>query len=165
LPADELASWRFYASTELADVLPEHMSQRVRAALEVVESGRSAVYLELGEPVGDAPDDASVHRPTLLLLKGSPGTGKSTIAREVGRKLGWPVIDKDVVRDLLPDELGGLSYEAMLGFAERQLGMGLSVVAASPLGYGRSYERAMETGERTGARVLVLECECSDPVE
>jgi predicted kinase len=98
-------------------------------------------------------------------MKGSPGTAKSTIAHELGRRLRWPVIDKDVVRDLLPEELGGLSYEAMLGCAERQLAIGLSVIADSPLGYGRSYAGALAIGQRTGARVLVLACECSDADE
>lgn len=103
--------------------------------------------------------------PTLLLLKGPPGSGKSTLATEIGRRLGWPVIDKDAFRDLLPDDLGGLSYEAMLRLAARQLAIGLSVTADSPLGYGTSYRMAIEIGRTAGARVLVLECECSDLVE
>lgn len=98
----------------------------------------------------------------LLLMKGSPGTGKSTIAGALGRALGWPVVDKDDVRDFLPDEIGGVSYQAMLATAHRQLTMGLSVIADSPLGYGRSYREALRVASGAGAQVAVLECECSD---
>lgn len=96
-------------------------------------------------------------------MKGPPGSGKSTVARELGRRLRWPVIDKDDVRDLLPDEIGGLSYEAMLSIARRQLQIGLSVIADSPLGYGRSYRTALAIAAECGARVVVIESECSDP--
>ncbi len=100
--------------------------------------------------------------PSLLLMKGPPGSGKSTLARELGRRLHWPVIDKDDVRDLLPDAIGGISYEAMLAVARRQLQLGLSVIADSPLGYGESYRRAVSLAAECGARVAVIECVCSD---
>lgn len=164
LPADELAAWRFFAVDELEDVLPDSMGRRTRTALELAASDRSA-YLEWGRPLGQVAVSPAPRRPTLVLMKGPPGSGKSTIARELGRRLGWPVIDKDAVRDLLPDELGGLSYEAMLALAERQLAIGLNVIADSPLGYGQAYEKARDIGAVAGARMLVIECECSDDAE
>ena len=100
----------------------------------------------------------------LLLMKGPPGSGKSAIARELGRTLGWPVIDKDDVRDLLPDEIGGVSYEAMLAIARRQLLLGMSVIADSPLGYERGYRAALRIAEET-ALVAVVDCVCSDDAE
>lgn len=100
--------------------------------------------------------------PSLLLMKGPPGSGKSTLARELGRRLRWPIIDKDDVRDLLPDAIGGISYVAMLAIARRQLQLGLSVIADSPLGYGESYRRAVSLAAECGARVAVIECTCSD---
>ena len=109
--------------------------------------------------------DSSTARPDAAPDEGAPGSGKSTIARELARRLRWPVIDKDVFRDLLPDELGGISYEAMLNLAERQLTNGLSVIADSPLGYGTGYRKALAIVERTGANVAVVECACSDPAE
>ena len=108
---------------------------------------------------GDSRSDVP---PSLLLMKGPPGSGKSTLARELGRRLRWPVIDKDDVRDLLPDAIGGISYEAMLAIARRQLQLGLSVIADSPLGYGESYRRAVSLAAECGARVAVIECACSD---
>ncbi len=99
----------------------------------------------------------------LLLMKGPPGSGKSTLAHELGRRLRWPVVDKDDVRDLLPDAIGGLSYEAMLAIAESQLRLGLSVIADSPLGYARSYRRALGIAADCEAQVAVVEVVCSDP--
>jgi predicted kinase len=52
----------------------------------------------------------------------------------------------------------------MLDLAERQLTLGLSVIADSPLGYGTGYEKALDIARRTEAAMLVVECECSDPV-
>ena len=163
LPPGELAAWRWFRGAELDDVLPDYMARRTRVALDAARGGASA-YLEWGHlPASAQATDA--HRPMLVLMKGPPGSGKSTIARELGRRLRWPVIDKDVFRDLLPDELGGLSYEALLDLAERQLAIGLSVIADSPLGYGTSYRKALAIVARTGASVAVVECECSDPAE
>ncbi len=53
----------------------------------------------------------------------------------------------------------------MLGLAARQLAIGLSVIADSPLGYGSSYRRAVEIGRSAGARVRIIECKCSDGAE
>ena len=51
-----------------------------------------------------------MNHPTLLALKGPPGSGKTTLARAISRQLRWPLIDKDDIRDLTDNEPPGLSY-------------------------------------------------------
>lgn len=103
----------------------------------------------------------------LLALMGGPGSGKSTLARALSSTLGWPLIDKDDVRDLLPDALpsaSGLAYEIMFNLARRQLLQGLSVICDSPLTYRRGYEHAVEIAQEAGTRLAVVECRCTDEV-
>jgi predicted kinase len=104
------------------------------------------------------------HPPVLLAFKGPPGTGKSTLARAVGARLGWPAVDKDDVKDVLDGrtpESGRFAYEVMLRVARTQLRQGLSVVCDSPLLRG-VYVQAHRIADETGARLVVVECRCSD---
>jgi predicted kinase len=43
---------------------------------------------------------------TLVVVSGAPGTGKSTVARELGAALRWPVLSLDPVKEALADVLG-----------------------------------------------------------
>jgi hypothetical protein len=43
---------------------------------------------------------------TLIVVSGAPGTGKSTIARELGAALGLPVLSLDPIKEALADVLG-----------------------------------------------------------
>jgi predicted kinase len=98
----------------------------------------------------------------LVAMKGPPGSGKSALARALSRRLGWPLIDKDDVRDLSEQEPPGLSYNVMLNIGRRQLLQGLSVICDSPLGYRFTYEAATRMAAEAGARLAVVECQCPD---
>jgi predicted kinase len=96
---------------------------------------------------------------------GPPGSGKSTLGRALSRHLGWPLVDKDDVRDLLDDavpQAGGLAYAIMFNVARRQLVQGLSVICDSPFAYRRCYERAQEIVQEAQAALAIVECRCSD---
>jgi len=66
---------------------------------------------------------AVTDKPTLLMLAGLPGTGKSTLAAALARRLGWPVLDKDLFNAVLLEahlaqaQAGLLAYELGLTLA------------------------------------------------
>ncbi|HYU75177.1 MAG TPA: AAA family ATPase, partial [Ktedonobacteraceae bacterium] len=82
---------------------------------------------------------------TLIVMRGYPGTGKSTIARAISAALHAPLIDRDILRQKAVDIFGNLphvgrfSYELMFALAEEQLSLGLSVVVDTPLTYRTTY--------------------------
>lgn len=101
----------------------------------------------------------------LMAMKGFAGCGKSTLARTLSRELGWPMIDKDDVKDILDGRVqaaGPLAYEIMFNIARRQLLQGLSVICDSPLTGSVSYERAQRTATEARASLVIVECICSD---
>jgi predicted kinase len=101
----------------------------------------------------------------LIVMKGFAGSGKSTLARALSRELGWPLVDKDDVKDLLDGHVqapGPLAYATMFNIARRQLLQGLSVICDSPLTGSLSYERAQGIATQTHASLGVVECICSD---
>lgn len=101
----------------------------------------------------------------LVAMRGLPGCGKSTVARALSRRLGWPLIDKDDVKDVLHRQAldtGRLAYDVMLRVARRQLLQGLSVICDSPLIHPALYERAQRIAAESGATLAIVECVCSD---
>jgi predicted kinase len=101
----------------------------------------------------------------LIAMKGFAGCGKSTLSRALSRELGWPMIDKDDVKDLLDGHAsaaGPLAYNIMFNIARRQLLQGLNVICDSPLTGNISYEHAQAIARETHASLGIIECVCSD---
>jgi predicted kinase len=109
-----------------------------------------------------------------LLLKGQPGSGKSTLGRGISRQLRWPLIDKDDARDafeqVLMAEAGektrhaiyidwnSLSYDVIFRVVETQLACGLSVILDTPLARLSLFERAAALARRHDAVIAVVDC-------
>ncbi len=101
----------------------------------------------------------------LIMFKGFPGSGKSTLSRALSRQLHWPLIDKDDVKDMLSElvpDADGLAYDVMLNIVRRQLLQGLNVICDSPLTHLVTYEQAQHITQKTHADLAIVECFCSD---
>jgi predicted kinase len=106
--------------------------------------------------------------PTLLLMAGLPGSGKSTIALAVGRRLGWPVLDKDTIKSGLlelgaDEELAAQASYVLLHELAQDLvvGQGLSVILDTPTSYERVVEATSKIAEEAGGFLGIVLCEAS----
>ncbi len=107
---------------------------------------------------------ASKH-PTLVMLAGLPGTGKTTLAYALVQQLGWPVLDKDLINGVLlkagmgQEQAAPLAYQLLFTFAEDLIiKQRLPIILDSA---GRQLfilERAQNIAQRGNARFKVIYC-------
>ena len=108
----------------------------------------------------------------LIVFSGLPGTGKSSLAEAVGRKLGIPVFAKDWLEAVLlrgelipgnPDKaLGFAGYELLTVLAERQLSLNQSVILDSVAATATLRLQWRDLANQHGAEWQVVECICSN---
>ena len=101
---------------------------------------------------------------TVVLLAGSTGAGKTTIAQSVGRALQWPVVDKDTSKSTLlaggvsEEAAAPLAYDLMFAHARDLLDQGFSVILDSPASYAEGVRNAEQVARDGRARLKVVLC-------
>lgn len=78
----------------------------------------------------------------VILIAGMPASGKTTLASKISREFGYPILEKDIIKEALFDTLGFSSYaekrhldvvanEVLLRCLEKILGEGVSVIVVN----------------------------------
>jgi len=115
-------------------------------------------------------------KPTLLIVCGLPGTGKTTLARQIALRTGFEHLMSDVIRK----ELAGIkpgehreqafgeglysehfterTYAEMAWKAEASLRQGRSVITDATFSKRRHLKKVMDAADRARAAVKVVEC-------
>ena len=119
-------------------------------------------------------------RPTLFIISGLIGTGKSTLAREMGRRAGFAVISSDVTRKALADipaterhldsfqeglyspETTRRTYDEMYQAAQSILEEGRSVILDASFNKAEERGRARALAQAAGADFKAIECVASE---
>ena len=104
----------------------------------------------------------------LLQMAGMPGSGKSALARLIGRSTKAVVIDKDVLKTAAleagADEklASGVAYDTFFALANHLLGQGWSIVLDSPSFWETILKRGSEIAAERHVPYFFIECYCDD---
>jgi predicted kinase len=106
--------------------------------------------------------------PTLIVLSGLPGSGKSTVAEGLSRNLSIPLFSVDPIEaamwrgGLSKDQTGVAAYDVAIALADEHLRLGHSVIvdAVNPIEAPRAAWRSLAAKYRT--EMKIIECVCVD---
>lgn len=107
-------------------------------------------------------------RTTLVVFRGLPGVGKSTLARGLAGRIGAAYLRIDSIEQALRGsaalngEFGDAGYRAAIAAAEDNLRLGNEVIVDGVVAAIEARDALCAAAARAGARVFQVEVVCSD---
>ncbi|MCG7344679.1 ATP-binding protein [Sporosarcina sp. ACRSL] len=105
-------------------------------------------------------------------MSGFPGSGKSTLSRQIAKRTGAVIIDHDIVKSALLHSIedtpidgklaGKISYNIDWSLIEFHLSQGHSVVFDSPCLYEEMVDRGTSLAKKYNAAYKYVECYLND---
>jgi len=102
-----------------------------------------------------------------ILFSGLPGSGKTTLARQLAIRLQIPLFSKDTIDRILRDDglVEGSSltgYHLLMDLAEQQLSFHISTILDAVFPMQGFRERVASIAQKHDAKLLVIHTYCSD---
>lgn len=105
----------------------------------------------------------------VIIFCGLPGTGKTTLAQALSKKLNVCILRKDAIKEFLYDELEGATLEdshrigkisilLILRLAEEALQNGVDIILDSPFDYPDNPRLFREWQEKNKVKVFIIVC-------
>lgn len=100
----------------------------------------------------------------LLQMAGFPGSGKSTIANQISKRMNAIVLDRDIVKTSMLNSgikdqvLADASYLVVFDLADFYLSKGISVIIDTPCFYQETVDKGVELCNKNGSSYKYLEC-------
>ena len=115
--------------------------------------------------------DNRVPPPSLVIISGPPGAGKSSLAADISRDLGLAMLAKDMFKEAIFDHLPGVDTSdahrlgvaavgMMYAFASHQLENGVGIILESTFDRGKAEEDVRPLLEMANA--VVVHCTAPD---
>ena len=104
----------------------------------------------------------------LLQMAGYPGSGKSTLSKLIGSKVGTVVIDRDIIKSSMMNEgmsnedASRLSYQVTFDLAKYYLSFGNNVVIDTPCYFQEIIKKGQSISDKYNVHYKFIECQVSD---
>jgi predicted kinase len=114
-------------------------------------------------------------KPALIIVTGFPGTGKTTLAKQIGERFNLPVIYKDGIKESLFDslgwsdkewsqKLGGASFDLVWLWLEEMLKKQVSLVVEANFDVVKHSQKLEELRSQYGFEAVQVICKTDVPV-